>query len=122
MKKSVWLISLILLIIIVSTILFLQAKHIPFFKLREEMASARIEKALDLEKRVFLNFKDVPLKAFFGFLSKKSKVKMVVDEEVKGIISIKTEATTLREILDRVTREKNLKYEIKKGAIYITKA
>ncbi len=121
MKKSVWLISLILLIIVVSIILISRAKHIPFFKLREEMASARIEKALDLEKRVFLNFKDVPLKTFFGFLSKTSKVKMVVDEEVKGIISIKTETTTLRQVLDRATKEKNLKYEIKKGAIYITK-
>lgn len=122
MKKSVWLIPLIPLIVIVSIVLIPRAKHIPFFKLREEMASAKIEKALDLEKRVSFNFKDVPLKAFFGFLSKKSKVKMVVDEEVKGIITLKTEATTLREILDRVTEEKSLKYEIKKGAIYITKA
>lgn len=122
MKKQVLITPIILLIVILSVMLVLRAKHIPFFKLREEMASARIEKALNLEKRVSFNFKDVPLKAFFGFLSQKSKVKMVVDEEVKGIISLKTEATPLREILDRVTEEKNLKYEIKRGTIYITKA
>lgn len=121
MKKQALIIPLVLLILILSVLLIQRTRRIPEPE-KIVITPAEIEKALNLEKRVSFNFKDVPLKAFFGFLSKRAGVEIVLDKEVRGIISLKTEATTLRDILDRVTKEKNLKYEIKKGAIYITKA
>jgi hypothetical protein len=75
------------------------------------------------DRLISLDFTDAPLSAIFGFLSDviQKDVRYDGDIEELGVITISTQSIPIKEALDKIARQKGLKYEIKKNSIIFTK-
>ncbi len=75
-----------------------------------------------LDRLISLNFTDAPMSAIFGFLSHiiQRDVRYDGDIEKLGVITIRTQDISIKEALDKIARQKGLKYEIKKNSIIFT--
>ncbi len=76
-----------------------------------------------LDKLISLNFTDAPISAIFGFLSYiiQKDVRYDGDIEELGVITIRTQDVSIKEALDKIARQKGLKYETKENSIIFTK-
>lgn len=76
-----------------------------------------------LNKLISVNFTDAPMGAVFKFLSENLQKEIRYDGEIKelGTTTIRTATITLKQLLDTIARQKELKYEIKEDSIVFTK-
>ena len=76
-----------------------------------------------LDRLISMNFTDAPTKAVFDFLSYIIQREVRYDGDIKelGVITIHINDTPIKEALDKIARQKGLKYEIKKNSIIFTK-
>lgn len=76
-----------------------------------------------LDRLISINFTDAPVKDIFGFLSHIIQREVKYDGDIKelGVITIRTQDVPIKEALDKIARQKGLKYEIKENSIIFTK-
>jgi hypothetical protein len=78
-------------------------------------------KPVGLETPFSFMFIKVPLEAVLQFFANMSGLKIILDDEPEGIVTLQGENLTVKESLDKLAKEQNFTYEIKEDAIYIKK-
>ena len=76
-----------------------------------------------LDRLISINFTNAPMSAVFGFFSKMTQREVGYDGDIKelGVITIRTQSVSIKEALDKIARQKGLKYEIKKNSIIFSR-
>jgi hypothetical protein len=78
-------------------------------------------KSVGLAKPLSFAFNEIPLRPVLQFFADKSGVRIILNGKPEGIVNLRGEDITVKEALDRLAKEQNFKYKIKKDAIYIKK-
>ena len=76
-----------------------------------------------LDKLISIEFTQAPMKAVFDFFSKMTQREVKYDGEVRelGAITIRIQNVSIKEAMDKIARQKGLKYKIKENSIIFSR-